>query len=126
MTIFGAGCLRLERMEIMTRQNIVILALIQLGALFLAISGAAVAGKLIQQLKADEPIPWMSEWLTEWGLLFALIPAVWSGVSSFVLHCKEGEPLPRFACAAGGWLILAGFVALTVVAGVMPALRALT
>ena len=117
-----ADCLTLERMEILTRQNIVVLALIQLGALFAAIAGAALAGKLIQQLKAGEPIPWLSEW----GLLFTLFPVVWSGAAGYVLHREDSETMQKFACAASGWLILAGFIALNVVGAILPALGALT
>ncbi|MGY8653479.1 MAG: hypothetical protein ACKVJX_07620 [Verrucomicrobiia bacterium] len=113
-------------MEILTRQNIVVLALIQLGALFAAIAGAALAGKLIQQLKAGEPIPWLSEWLPEWGLLFTLFPVVWSGAAGYVLHREDSETMQKFACAASGWLILAGFIALNVVGAILPALGALT
>lgn len=114
-----------------TIQNIVLLALAQVGLLVTGVLTGGLARRIIRFLEgdvgrlSDVPIPFWNTALVDWWALWLLVPVVWVTVATVILNkTAVAERLKRWSFGSG-FVLLGGWLILIWLGGLLPLLRGL-
>ena len=93
-------------MQFFTARNLVILALVQIGAITAGVLAAGVSVKWMTEFNLCGPRGEL-EYICDFGWVALAIPVVWASVALWEFRRETEDDSRKLAIALAGWLLLA-------------------